>query len=1320
MSHLDFDRLIIRDPLCIGPEQSLTEAIALMGKAHSLCQTKSDTTSEISNTLCQARTSCVLVTTADGLVGILTERDLIHISSQQADPSQVCVREVMTQPVVTIKYSEILDSFRLIQILQEYHFRHLPVVDDDDQLLGLVTHVSLHSATCPEDLLKMRLVKEVMVQDVVTANPETSLLDIAQKLIKNHVSSVVIVLPQSVLSGSWVPVGIITESDLIHVQQRIGRSFQAIQAQEIMRPFQAVSAWESLWSVSQIMTQQKTHHLIVTGESQTLQGIVTSSTILRSINPLELLKVTEVLGKRIQVLERERLKLLENRNQNLLRAIRRQATSLLQKAKQEKLYQSLSIQILSAGDLDLILKTTVDGLHALVQCERVIIWQFEADAKSRAIAEATSEPISFLGRTIMVPADCQISFNKHDEDPICLFFQNGVVDNPSYCNYFDNCPYFKSEINRHSGALLALQYNGFPWGVLQISETRHARHWTADETKLFQLIATQLSIALQKVITQKKLQQELVEKELATSRLHEAQRIAKLGHWEYHVISKTIMWSSQIFEIFELNPKSFVPTYDNFLEKVHPEDRDLVTRTYQQHINHGLPYDVTHRLLMPDGRIKYIHEQCETQKLPDGQMISKGTAQDITALKQAQIRLKQLNKQLESRIEARTRELKQEQLKVDSFLNNASDLVQSIDFHNYKFEYVNNAWHEKLGYSKSDLSNLNFWNILAPQEYSRIKAILESIKSQLSSGTKQAISQQVKMKLLTKTKQIIFVEGNLDVRYEKQQPVAIQGIFRDITERQKIEAKMQLQLKALNTTSDGIAIVENDQYVFMNEAHAQIFGYDSPQELLGKSWHHLYDERELDWFKTEVLPVLETQKKWRGETTAKRKDNSLFAEELSLTLLDETTIICVCRDITERKQAELELQSKNRELARATRLKDQFLANMSHELRTPLNAILGMSESLQEEIFGPITNAQQKSLATIQNSGTHLLSLINDILDIAKIEAEQMEFEFARAALHAICADSIDFIKPLAHQKNITINLQVPSQLPDVMIDSRRILQVLINLLNNAVKFTPNNGLVTLKISLHPYKSTLTDQNQSLQFPHESVSKIQHYLHVTVKDTGIGIAEADIKKLFQPFFQIDSALNRQYSGTGLGLALVKDIIQAHRGRVGVTSEYGKGSCFYFDLPCLDTPNLSELQHLSPGKSGQISGDSRVLSQSSKIQNAKILLIEDNQSNIRTISSYLKAKGYQVITANNGKTGVDVAVRQQPDVILMDIQMPEMDGLEATRHIRTNPATASIPVIAVTALAMNGDRDRCLSAGANEYMTKPIRLKELTEKIEYFL
>ncbi|MEA5419919.1 PAS domain S-box protein [Spirulina sp. CCNP1310] len=420
-----------------------------------------------------------------------------------------------------------------------------------------------------------------------------------------------------------------------------------------------------------------------------------------------------------------------------------------------------------------------------------------------------------------------------------------------------------------------------------------------------------------------------------------------------------------------------------------------------------------------------------------------------------------------------------------------------------------------------------------------------------------------------------------------------------------------------------------------------------------------------------------------------------IANQLAIAIQQSHLFEQLQQELSERQQAQTQLTQRNQELIRATRLKDEFLANMSHELRTPLNAILGMTEGLQEGVFGAVNSGQVKALNTIERSGCHLLALINDILDVAKIESGQVELECAPTAVAPLCQSSITFVKQQALKKQIQLVVNLPAHLPDIVLDERRIRQVLINLLNNAVKFTPPGGCITLAVTLTPPAQNATPD-----------------LRFAISDTGIGISGENLKKLFQPFIQIDSALNRQYQGTGLGLALTKQIVELHGGQVGVTSEVGTGSCFTIDLPYQASVVLS-----APITS-QNSTDSPALEAKSPVGRVPVLLLaEDNEANISTISSYLTAKGYHIEVVKNGQDAIDQAIVLAPDLILMDVQMPGMDGLQAIQQIRKITDLASTPIIALTALAMDSDRDRCFAAGANQYLSKPVKLKQLALAIQ---
>ena len=416
----------------------------------------------------------------------------------------------------------------------------------------------------------------------------------------------------------------------------------------------------------------------------------------------------------------------------------------------------------------------------------------------------------------------------------------------------------------------------------------------------------------------------------------------------------------------------------------------------------------------------------------------------------------------------------------------------------------------------------------------------------------------------------------------------------------------------------------------------------------------------------------------------------------------------------ELQERELQLQAINRELMRANRLKDEFLANMSHELRTPLNAILGMAESLQEQIFGSTNEKQNKALRMIEDSGSHLLELINEILDLAKIQSGKIELNLQSTPVFYLCHSSLVFIKQQACKKRIQVISEIPEKIPDLVADELRIKQALINLLSNAVKFTPECGKITLKIEafLKPEISKAATSTKSL-LTETTVSK--PYVRFSVHDTGIGISPENRSKLFKPFMQVDGALNRKYSGTGLGLALVKQIVDLHGGEVGLVSEVGIGSCFSFSLPYPETPTIMELienQQKPSYEACQYADLSK--------ENPIILVADNNELSADTTLEYLTAKGYSIRHAKNGQETVEKACSESPSLILMDTQMSGSDGLAVIEEIRKVPTLRTMPIIALTALAMDSDQAKYLQAKATYCLSKPVQLKQVAIKIKQIL
>ncbi len=675
---------------------------------------------------------------------------------------------------------------------------------------------------------------------------------------------------------------------------------------------------------------------------------------------------------------------------------------------------------------------------------------------------------------------------------------------------------------------------------------------------------------------------------------------------------------------------------------------------------------------------------------------------DISDRRQAQQELQELNQSLEAKIEQRTYELWQVNKLQRTILDSTDYSIITTDL-NGIIQVFNQGAEKMLGYTMGEIVGQATPAIFSDtQELAVIlsaelgKDVPNGFAELAAKASLGVVSEQEMINIRKDGSRFPILLSVTALRDEKEQIKGFLGISKDISDRKEAEAILKQQLDAMEAASDGIGILRDNKYIYLNKAHVCLFGYEHSEELIGKSWAIFYSPEERDRANKEIFPALERDRTWSGETTVLRKDGSSFDQELSLTLTDSGLLICVCRDISDRKKAEALLQTTNQELLRATRLKDEFLANMSHELRTPLNAILGITESLSEGVFGAIQEKQKSMLQVVEDSGNHLLELINDILDLAKIEADEMTLECQASNIKDICQSSMMFVRQMAIQKNLQLDLRGAQSELETSLDERRIRQVLINLLSNAIKFTPSGGKITLEYSLER------------KLPFNENTSLQDWVYLKVTDTGIGITADNLQKLFQPFIQIDSQLNRQYDGTGLGLALVKKIVELHGGYVRATSEVGVGSQFAIALPYSSdiSQQPQKPANIPPSPSEIIDGE-RYL--------PLVLLAEDNEDNFLTLTTYLEAKGFQLKIAKNGQQAIDLVQIEPPDLILMDIQMPEVDGLEAIKYIRSQGFT--MPIIATTALVMTGDRERCLAAGADDYISKPIKLKLLLTTIQ---
>jgi PAS domain S-box-containing protein len=454
--------------------------------------------------------------------------------------------------------------------------------------------------------------------------------------------------------------------------------------------------------------------------------------------------------------------------------------------------------------------------------------------------------------------------------------------------------------------------------------------------------------------------------------------------------------------------------------------------------------------------------------------------------------------------------------------------------------------------------------------------------------------------------------------------------------------------------------------------------------------------------------VLSEGKVTNYELTARARDGTLTVVSYNATTFHDRDrvlkgVFAAARDVTELKLFEQRLQQKNAELEEASRMKSEFLANMSHELRTPLNAIIGFSEVLADGLIGDLSDQQKKFIGDIFSSGKHLLSLINDILDLSKVEAGKMMLDLESVQISSLFANSLSIIKEKAQARHINLTLDAPRELGSIRADARKVKQIVYNLLSNAVKFSVDGGEVTLKATRvsRAEVGQLHSRATGRVFP-LTENGYEDFLEISVTDTGIGISPDGLEALFKPFSQIDSGLSRKYQGTGLGLAMIKLLAELHGGTLAVESAVGDGSRFTVWLPLRAKEEVtSEIQIAVAPSVAVLPGD-RIA-----------LVVEDDLKSADLIRVHLEAEGFKVVHATTAEEALILAEQHALSLITLDIMLPKMDGWELLGRLKRMSALRQIPIVIVSIVA---DRNKGFALGAAAVIQKPISRQEFYDSL----
>ena len=522
-------------------------------------------------------------------------------------------------------------------------------------------------------------------------------------------------------------------------------------------------------------------------------------------------------------------------------------------------------------------------------------------------------------------------------------------------------------------------------------------------------------------------------------------------------------------------------------------------------------------------------------------------------------------------------------------------------------------------------------------------------------------------------------------------------MLQNVTQRLHAEEAHQENLKFFRQFAEALPIpfyeLDNQQVIiYANKEMLGLLGYEQ-QELFGKGIESLFlplatQEQEQPLNSNPDISV-------REEIALSKNGIEIPVINLVANLVDESFSTArrgVLIDITHRKRLEDAISQSLVAAEQANEVKSQFLANMSHEIRTPMNGVIGFAQLLAGT---DLNENQQRYVELILKSGRGLLQLINDILDLSRIEAGKMQLEYQAFSPEECISDVASIFSQTAETQGVDFVLDIQDSLPDhLMGDVNRIAQILNNVIGNAIKFT-EAGCVTIKVNCR----------------HQAPAKA--LLLIAVQDTGIGIEKDAIERLFNPFAQLDGSITRKFGGTGLGLAITADLLRLMNGTISVSSTPGEGSTFYIEL-LLDLAVAT-----GPDSSNQYAATSATPDDSTA-SHYRILLVEDNPVNREVAMGFLEKMGLSVEVAENGREALNMTEHCRYDLILMDIHMPQMDGLEATRRIRQQGASSTSPIIGVTADVMAGQKERCLAAGMTDHLAKPIVFQALKDVVNKHL
>ena len=810
-------------------------------------------------------------------------------------------------------------------------------------------------------------------------------------------------------------------------------------------------------------------------------------------------------------------------------------------------------------------------------------------------------------------------------------------------------------------------------------------------------------IAIKQDVSENRVMQAALES--SEKKLEDVQRIALMGSWEMDVATGEVRGSDGFFRIFDCPAGTVRRPLSELLEVLPQDDRRHLNKTFEGTVQTRKPFDVEHRLLRRDGTMRVVRSR--------GQVVGSlgshparlcGTSLDITDGKLAHERLR----------------LSEEKFR--SLVANIPDVIWTAAADG-RTDFISSNVEKLLGFTAGEVCDRpDFWlRHVNPQE---LPDLLAAFQRLFVEGAPFDVEYQIQHK----DGRWIWIHDRAYRTYEKDGERYADGVITDVTERKRVEEQLRQSGELLRIVLDSIpeavyGIDMQGKCTFCNPSCLQLLGYEDVAELMGRNMHDVIHHTHQDGTHcpVEECHIVEAFRQGRGthiedEVIWRRDGTSFPAEYWSDPMhrgVEAIGTVVTFVNIAGRKRSEQLLLEAKEAAETANRSKSQFLANMSHEIRTPLNGVIGVAGLLLDT---QLTPEQRQYAELVRVSGEALLAVISDILDFSKIEARKLTLDWGDFELESVLRDSIAVLASKASEKGLVLSCELQSGTPRLLSgDAHRLRQIVINLAGNAVKFT-QRGAVSVWVGIE----SETDHSATLRF--------------TVSDTGIGFRQEQAAALFEPFVQADGSSTRRYGGTGLGLAISKELVEMMGGQIGVKSQEGVGATFWFTAVFRKQTKRTEKLDNETESSAQADGTSSALAAVAKIDDptavkrkashlGRILVAEDNLVNQTVAVAMLTKLGYKSDVVANGEAALRALDKVDYDLVLMDCNMPEMDGYEATRRIRgggERNRSPLIPIVAVTADAMTGDRDKCLASGMSDYLSKPVELATLAAMLKKWL